>query len=490
MDTTKKVPLGDKDKEHLRKKTKNSVFNILTKYSSSDIVKGAYTKVGSVVSPMMKRELREKYKIVIGDIIDNKFKDDKYLNLLKTKIYFDDNKQTIKTILVNKISYIFSEGQSRLNYFNSDKLKKNFEKDEEDNEEGDEEGNEEGNEEGDEEGDKKTNKKGGGRYGARDFDKVDAKDFIEFILETLNTLDNETIDINTRKLLFSNYLKILFTKVTPKELNKLLPDIKSIKTLSISAIQHFIIRLNEQKASVLDEKTTSPNPAAKIAELNFTLKSNVKAFTGAIVDITLNSELVVGTKEKIDGYLDNKYNIAMNIPSEDEKARIDNHELNNAIKAILGPSINTIKDYRERIISIDNYIDSINEDNIDSKLQNLGSVLTIAKLENGKIIYKLPEKIATKLNTRIEEKTEAAAIEVSSQEKLAQATQLIQELLETYSSQDIVSPVSPTSAQQTAQPSTQPSTQQSAQQSAQQTAQQIQRTKMEKFLASLGTPSF
>ena len=303
-------------------------------------------------------------------------------------------------------------------------------------------------------------------FASGEFDKDDAKNFIKFILASLTALQYENIPKTTRNLLFSNYLKAIL-KITPSELNKLLLDINNISELSNNVIKHFINRLtnNQKSESDQDDKT----PAAKISKLNFALKSNVQAFTGSIVYITLHSEQMVGSKEKVEEYLDNEYNKAMKLPMEEEQGRISNFELKSALNSILGAGTNTIKGYKEKIQKIDSHIDSINAKNITTKLKDFHTVFSLGKLENGTIIYNLPEKIKNKLNTQVAEKTEAEATEMSSKEKLEQAEQLVKDLLKAYDAKG----TGTGTGTGTEQP---------------QTTQQIEKIKLEKLLATLGTP--
>ena len=347
---------------------------------------------------------------IIINVIANKLTG--YSQLLNTKINFNNKKKSIKDILISKFSQIFASGE---------------------------------------------------------FDKDDAENFIKFILASLTALQYENIPKTTRNLLFSNYLKAIL-KITPSELNKLLLDINNISELSNNVIKHFINRLtnNQKSESDQDDKT----PAAVISKLNFALKSNVQAFTKSIVYITLHSEQMVGSKEKVEEYLDNEYNKAMKLPTGEEQGRISNFELKSALTSILGTSTNSIKGYKEKIQKIDSYIDSITAKDITTKLNDFKTVFSLGKLENGTIIYNLPEKIKNKLNTQETEKTEAEATEMSSKQKLEQAEQLVKELLETATSQPAGTDV----------------TQQGQQGQQGQQAQQEQHRKLELLLKLIGRP--
>ena len=420
---------------------------------------------------IMTRGLREDLKKSIKTIIETKFKGDADNELLNTKIDFKNKKKLIKDILISKISYIFASGETRLNMYNRTNAKKNFKEDDERKEEnnGDKGADEEGEgPEGNPKDKKKSPIEGGGGYGFRNFDKDDTKNFIGFILASLTALQYEGILETTKKLLFSNYLKVIL-KIKPGELNKLLLDIDNIQLLSTSVITHYINKLTNNQGSSSETKEVSPSPAAHISKLNFGLKSNIKAFMKSIVYITLHSEQMVGTKEKIETMWDNEYNKAMKLPVGEEQTRIEKFELNNAVKAILGSTNNSIKDYREKIKAIDSYIDSINEKNIETKLSNFPSILSVAKLKDGAIIYRLPEKIRANLKEQDAKKSEAAAVEASSKQKLQEAQQLVRDLLKAYDAKG----TGTGTGTGTEQP---------------QTTQQIEKTKLELLLTTLGTP--
>ena len=415
-------------KKHFLAKNYNTITNAI---NPTDLAQGTYTTAEGLTTKLTTRGLREDLKELIKNVIETKFTKDKDLTLLTRKINFYNKKKSIKDILISKISYIFASGETRLNLFNRSNVKKNFKEDEEAQNDGEEaqEGGEEAQEGGEEaqQGGEEDDyiKEGGGGYGTRNFDKDDAKNFIKFILESLTALHYENIPKTTKNLLFSNYLKALL-KITPSELNKLLLDIDNISELSNNVIEHFINRLTNNQKSVSDQSTT---PAAKISKLNFALKSNVQAFTKSIVYITLHSEQMVGSEEKVEEYLDNEYNKAMKLPTGEDQGRISNFELKSALNSILGPNINTIKGYKEKIQKIDSHIDSINAKNITTKLRDFNTVFSLGKLENGTIIYNLPDKISGNLKAQETEKTKEATLEASSKEKLNQAVELLKEML-------------------------------------------------------------
>ena len=408
-------------KKNFLVKNYNTITNAI---NPTDLAQGTYTTAEGLTTKLTTRGLREDLKELIKNVIETKFTKDKAVALLTRKINFYNKKKSIKDILISKISYIFASGETRLNLFNRSNVKKNFKEDEEAQNDGEEaqEGGKEAQNDG-KEGD--YIKEGGGGYGTRNFDKDDAKNFIKFILESLTALHYQNIPETTKNLLFSNYLKALL-KITPSELNKLLLDIENISELSNNVIEHYINRLTNNQKSVSDQATT---PAAKISKLNFALKSNVQAFTKSIVYITLHSEQMVGSEEKVEEYLDNEYNKAMKLPTGEDQGRISNFELKSALNLILGAGTNTIKGYKEKIQKIDSHIDSINAKNIATKLKDFHTVFSLGKLENGTIIYNLPDKISGNLKTQETEETKEATLEASSKEKLNQAVALLKEML-------------------------------------------------------------
>jgi hypothetical protein len=403
----------------------NKGLNAVTSISP---VTGTYTNVESIAKSASARGLREDLKGLIKDVIENKFKETKKdVDLLNTIINFYNKKRSIKDILISKISYIFASGETRLNLFNRKNLAKNFKPDEE---EGENKENEEDNEKGkiggaNEEAD---DLEGGGGYGFRNFDKKDAENIIRLILDNLTELEKASDD--TKLLLFSTYLK-KFLKITPSELNKILQDITRVKKLSEYVITHYINRLNGNQDTKEEKEEKDNSPAAKISKLNFALKNNVQSFIGSIVYITLHTEQMVGSEAKIQYYLDNEYNKAMKLPTGEEQTRIDNFHLKKSLDDIFGEN-NSIKDYRNKLKTIDSYIDSMNEKNIENVLQEFPNVFKLATLEGEKIIYKIPGNIKAIIKEKAEDKKEATAIEESSKIKLAQAEKLVKELLDKY----------------------------------------------------------
>ena len=404
-----------------------------TRKKIKDLVKGTVRRADKFIKDKSKRDLREELKEYIGSIIDKEFKDDE--QLLKKIIRFENTKQSIRTVLVNKISHIFSEGETRFNLFNKESLKKNFADDNDNITEEDEEV-------------KGGSQEGGGIYGFRNFDKHDAKKFLIFILANLKILiaiaDENKFSNNIKNLLLTTYLKTLFSKIGPAELNKLLPDIYNIQAASKHVINHFIGRLKKNSDTVKAGEAAEEGEAAEdnglehadaISKLNFELKRNVKSFMAAIVDIALHTDELTGTKEKIADYLDKEYDKAMNIPFGDDKTRIENLEINNALREILGPNLNSIKGYRTRIKEIDDLIDSITVKNINEKLKKLADSKLLYNIELGKgtITHTLPTKIANILQQNIETEEKVAKEEKTTKEELAQVKVLVRDVLENYS---------------------------------------------------------
>jgi hypothetical protein len=493
----------------------NKALNVMGSRSATDIAQGTYTNAEGIATSLGTRGLRQDLKELIKDVIESKFtaKDD--IELLKIIITFYNKKKSIKDILISKISYIFASGETRLNLFNRKNLAKKFKSDDE--EEGDvkPEGDDEpegdaelDDEEGDDESKRATTngattkdattkdatkkgatkkgatKKGanrtvGGGYGFRNFDKNDAYNIIRLILDSLRELAYKGIPASSRDLLFSTYLK-KFLKITPSELNKILQDFTRVRLLSINVIKHYIKRLNGNEEAKEEE---DGSPAAVISKLNFALKNNVQSFIGSIVYITLHTEQMVGSKAKIEYYLDNEYNKAMKLPTEEEQSRIDNFQLKKALDEIFGEN-NSIKDYRNKLKTIDSYIDTMNEKNIEPKLQDFHTVFELGKLSEGTIIYRLPGNIGANVREKAEGKKEAAAAEVTATKKLDQAKNLITELLENYpQSVAIARPTGAEGAEGTG------TTETTGTASTAETAKHAQlKTKLEQFIAALGSP--
>jgi hypothetical protein len=442
-------------------------------------------------------EFKSKYKIEIEKILDHEIVKEAEKKLLKTVIVYSNKKLSIRDILATNISSIFAKGETSLNVFRQQNLKKNFEKKKTDpeDEEGKgkpvaatgKDGGEQEEEDGEEEEEEKEKAKplqnvaigapiyeysqastvkgklkggaleeeeeeeeeeqtgGLGGYGFRNFDRDDAKNFITFILTSLLELKNINSDSklnNNQALLFEKYLRTLFGKVGPKTLNGLLPQIDNAIAVSGYVIKHFIIRLkndNEGKQKPKDEGEgkgdkreegeegdggdkgeEEATPAKLISQLNFSLKHNVGPFVAAIIDITLNTQELKGSEGEIENYLDRKFDLAMKKPQDKEQTRISNSELRDVFKSIFGPNMSTINIYRERITKMDELIDAINDKNINKKFTEINHLLVFAKIEKGVITYNMPTKIKAKLETQPTDET--------TEEKLARALALIEEL--------------------------------------------------------------
>ena len=212
-----------------------------------------------LVSYMMSpRAIKGRFKVEINKILD-KMEDDPdargdFKNILKRKIRYGNDLQTIKDILINKIASIFTDGESRFNPYNYSnlsrkKMESKFAEDKAEKEDRDtakgigltEAAVAAGELAG---GARETNiqQQGGiGSYGNRNVDLTEAKQFIIFILTSLieieklsSNKDSDNVDLSLK-----TYLKTLFAKIGPSELNKLLPNIDSIKILSTQVIRHF-----------------------------------------------------------------------------------------------------------------------------------------------------------------------------------------------------------------------------------------------------------
>jgi hypothetical protein len=121
----------------------------------------------------------------------------------------------------------------------------------------------------------------------------------------------------------------------------------------------------------------------------------------------------------------------MKLPTGEEQSRIDNFQLKKSLDDIFG-SGNSIKDYRNKLKTIDSYIDSMNDRNIQTKLQEFHTVFKLGNLSEGTIIYTLPGNIGANIREKAEGKKETAAAEATAIQKLAQAENLVKELLTNY----------------------------------------------------------
>lgn len=429
------------------------------KYIRSDrlakIAASPVTEPARLVSYMMSpRAIKGRFKVEINKILD-KMEDDPnvredfdFKDILKRKIRYGNDLQTIKDILINKIASIFTDGESRFNPYNyfTGKMESKFAEDKAEKYDRDTvkgtaateavlaagnliqaaTGAASG-------GARETNiqQQGGiGSYGNRNVDFTEAKQFIIFILRSLIEIEklSSNEDSDNVDLLLKTYLKTLFAKIGPSGLNKLLPNIDSITKLSEQVIKHFKKNIDKdvdestqiKKEAGEAEKTeeaegrgkteVSPDdndPAKVIARLNFNLKHNVKSLITAIIDITLHYEDVKGSASVISNYLDNKYNMAMKKQSAEETRRIENNELKQALKYIFGVDSDKLDKYRTQINELDKVIDTMDANNIDAvikemmdKLNTNGELHVVA--DGATIVYSLPPALKVKLTERVD----------------------------------------------------------------------------------------
>lgn len=414
-----------------------------------------------LVSYMMSpRAIKGRFKVEINKILD-KMEDDpkvrgEFKDILKRKIRYGNDLQTIKDILINKIASIFTDGESRFNPYNYSnlsrkKMESKFAEDKAEKEDRDTAIGIAGTETagvvgelvrtGMSGGARETNiqQQGGiGSYGNRNVDLTEAKQFIIFILTSLieieklsSNKDSDNVDLSLK-----TYLKTLFAKIGPSELNKLLPNIDSIKILSTQVIRHFKNNIdkdvdeNTGKREAGERRETegrgkteaSPEdeiePAKVIAGLNFNLKHNVKSLITAIIDITLHYEDVKGSASVISNYLDNKYNMAMKKQSAEETRRIENNELKQALIYIFGGDSDKLDKYRTQINELDKVIDTMDEKNIDDVINQMMDKLNTSNAHvvvvgggderDTTIVYTLPSTLIVKRTEKAEiEKAEA-----------------------------------------------------------------------------------
>jgi hypothetical protein len=157
----------------------------------------------------------------------------------------------------------------------------------------------------------------------------------------------------------------------------------------------------------------------------------------------------------------------MKLPTGEEQTRIDNFQLKQSLDYIFGPKNNSIKDYRNKLKTIDSYIDSMNEKNIETKLQEFHKVFAHVTIEDDEIKYTIPGNIRVNIRENIEKKKEALETEAIYKKKLADAETLVKELLEKYPSSS-----AETTAESTAE-----------------TAKHVElRSNLEKLLRTVGSP--
>lgn len=354
-------------------------------------VKRVVNRVDKNVSYMLSREVRTKYKKYIQDILQDEsflFTNNKYSDLLAKKIRFGNNKQKISSILISKISYILSQGQSIFNPYNTQKMKKEYEGEED--------------EDGTGKGKVKGKGIGGGSNlmngGSRDFSKDDTTNFIIFILENLLEIQGiEEKDDKLRDVLLQTYLTILFSKIGSRQLAALLVHIEISKEVSKNVIGHFKKKLKDTPQAKDSKSDKDTDYAKEISKLGLNLTHNMQSFIRTIIDITLNvGELqeFQGNTNKISNYLDDNFNKAMNIPSSDEKKRIENFELSRSLKDLFNDSTESIPGYRDQIKKLDKIIDDItDENNVYKQITEISKIIKFLTFDNDKIIYTIPEAI-------------------------------------------------------------------------------------------------
>ena len=264
-------------------------------------------------------------------------------------------------------------------------------------------------------------KGGGGKifsnYGARNFDQQDAIDFIIFILKCLyklNTITNDIQSVKIKNLLRSKYLSVLFSKIDPSQLNRLLPQIELVTQAFKEVIDHLKIwldNINKDENSPVASATTAPAPAAttapptapatpatpakKISNLKFLLISNAGSLMSTIIDIIMTPEQLQGNENKIANNLDRKFEMAFKLPSDEEKRRIENYELMKALNHIFNSndSSSGMKFFKDRISKIDTLIDTMKEGNIHVVVTKIARLLPLIKLTSEGYVYSMPAAI-------------------------------------------------------------------------------------------------
>jgi transposase len=140
-----------------------------------------------------------------------------------------------------------------------------------------------------------------------------------------------------------------------------------------------------------------------------------------IVDITLNiGELqqFEGNKDGMANHLDMNYSRAMNIPFGDDKKRISNLELSQALREIFDGELSKLVEYKEKIKKVDDLIDTIDSDNIRTKIEQINGIIKVASITDTEINYTLPKTLSSILEDAKEDKAKTPAEELDNMRSL------------------------------------------------------------------------
>jgi Asp-tRNA(Asn)/Glu-tRNA(Gln) amidotransferase C subunit len=115
----------------------------------------------------------------------------------------------------------------------------------------------------------------------------------------------------------------------------------------------------------------------------------------------------------------------MNIPFGDDKKRISNLELSQALREIFNGELSKLVEYKEKIKKIDDLIDTIDSDNIRTKIEQINGIIKVASFTDTEINYTLPKTLSSILETTKEDTAKTPA------EELANMRSLISEFIKT-----------------------------------------------------------
>ena len=242
-----------------------------------------------------------------------------------------------------------------------------------------------------------------------------------FLLDGLTEiakLSKDTEDKKTIDVLQAKFFQVFFKKVDSSQLNVLLGHIDISKEILQNVVNYFSGKLT---GDTKDGSTDETDPVAKISKLKFGLKHNMNSLVTTIVDITLNiGELqqFEGNRDGMANHLDMNYSRAMNIPFGDDKKRISNLELSQALREIFQDNLSTLVEYKEKIKKVDDLIDTIDSDNISTKIKQITGIINVVSFTETEINYTLPTTLSSILKATKEDKAKTPAEELANMRKL------------------------------------------------------------------------
>jgi len=262
---------------------------------------------------------------------------------------------------------------------------------------------------------------------SRDVSKEDTRSLCIFLLDGLTEiakLSKDKEDKKTIDVLQAKFFQVFFKKVDSSQLNVLLGHIDISKKILQNVVGYFSEKLTDDTK---DGSTDTSEYVANISKLKFGLKHNMNSLVTTIVDITLNiGELqqFEGNRDGMANHLDMNYSRAMNIPFGDDKKRISNLELSQALREIFDGELSKLVEYKEKIKKVDDLIDTIDSDNIRTKIEQIIGIIKVASFTDTEINYKLPTTLSSIL-----EDTKKDISESSPTEELTNMRKLIAEFL-------------------------------------------------------------